>query len=239
MYNTLLITVLLLVAHQHVYASYYVSSEEENSILGLNENAIQPGVAVAGGGDTVPAVLASTDPNQEFWETLHQNSMFNTRKTYNVPNNEKVCFTCPIDREIFKSLYDAAAGSTHAVYGGQKVVPAPPRVSIAWATELPENRLIFFCRNNTKITTSPIHLSSDYDMNGGGGAGDKSLGDSQLDYTCENNRLCLLNAKNSYPHMYKCYVKSHVLNVKLNVIGKLEALFFLVSRKFIFLFFLI
>jgi hypothetical protein len=221
MYNKLFITILLLITHQQINASYYVSSEEENSILGLNENLIQP-VAGGGGGDTVPSVLASIDPNQEFWESLHQNSMFNTRKTYNVPNNEKVCFTCPIDREIFKNLYDAAAGSTHAVYGGQKVVPAPPRVSIAWATELPENRLIFFCRNNTKITTSPIHLSSDYDINGGG---DKSLGDSQLDYTCENNRLCLLNAKNNYPHMYKCYVKSHVLNVKLNVIGKLEFFF--------------
>lgn len=219
--NLLLIATLILT---RVDATYYTSSEEENSILSLNEKSDK----IQHAGIQESTQFASADSNQEFWETLHQTSMFNTRKTYNVPNNEKVCFTCPIDREIFTSLYHEAStgvGDTNQIYG-KKVVPAPPRVSISWATEMSENRLIFFCRNNTKITTSPIHLSNDYDTQiGGNDLMQKSVGDSQLDYTCENNRLCLLNAKNNYPHMYKCYVKSYVLNVKLNVIGRFGCLF--------------
>ena len=214
-----LVRVLLLVALAALLArrarsasSSYYSSEEDPNSLRNDPITIQSAHE--------PPPLASSDPNQEFWEVMHQNTRFSDKKSYSVRNDDKVCLTCPIDREIFTNLYQEAAANTPGF--SQKLVPAPQRVSISWATEPSENRLIFFCRNNTKITSGPVALNSDYDAQGGSSGGqDRGVSDTQLDYTCENNRLCLLNAKKSYPHIYKCYVKSYVLNVNLNVIGKI------------------
>ena len=228
--------VVILVYTNIAYATSYYSIEDQP--YNLDENGLRVN-------QPVPEPVAK-DPNQDFWDTLHQASMFTKKKPYNILHNEKVCFTCPIDRETFASLYQEAAKSVPGGEAGlqnmqQTNMPAPPRVSISWATQLPENRIIFFCRNNTRIATTPIHLSSDYDPHTSGNSADESarsgggMVESQLEYSCENNRLCLSNVKNNYPHAYQCYVKSYVLNVKLNVIGNLNLfsfwLFFVVSKR--------
>ena len=116
--------------------------------------------------------------------------------------------------------------------GSSSAVTTPPRITISWATELNENRVIFFCRNNSRIASNPVYLSlgagdrnheeadgAEQDPNAiqsSGGRGESG----ELEYSCENNNLCLLNVKKSYPLTYKCFVKSYILPVKLNVIGK-------------------
>lgn len=158
------------------------------------------------------ASKSSSDLNKEFWEIMYQNSMLNTRTKYNVLNDEKVCFTCPIDRNIFTSLYHDALDSGAA--NAQQQHQAPPRVTISWATQLNENRIIFFCKNNTRRATNPLYISSDESSIENG------MSSTQMEFSCENNRLCLHNVRNSYPKNYQCYVKSYVLNVRMDVIGK-------------------
>ena len=151
--------------------------------------------------ETRPTLI--DESNKEFWENFYQNSLLSTKTKYNVINGEKVCFTCPIDRSTFTNLYQEAKQDLPA-----DTVPA--KISIAWSTQFSENRMIFFCRNNTKIKTGPIYLNNE----------GQNSDASQLDYSCENSRLCVHNVKLSYPDSYQCLVKSYVLNVKLNVIGK-------------------
>lgn len=145
------------------------------------------------------------DSSKEFWENMYQYSIVTPRTKFNALSGSRVCFTCPIDRTTFQNLYQEVGRSSHTPAN-----QAPPRVSISWATQMAENRVIFFCRNNSRISSSPVYLASDNDGKTGG----------ELDYSCENNRLCLSNVKSSYPDTYQCMVKSYVLNVKLNVVGK-------------------
>ena len=148
--------------------------------------------------------------NKDFWETMYQNSMLSKKTRYDILNGGNVCFSCPIDRSTFTSLYEEARvqAAGHNLSNGQ----APPKITIAWASEqVHQTRIMFFCRNNTKAQKSPIYLNGEYSTGGGGG---------ELEYVCEDNRLCLLNVKNNYPQKYQCFVKSYVLDVKLNVVGK-------------------
>ena len=149
--------------------------------------------------------MTTSTMNKNFWDNIYQNSILNTKTRYNTLAGEKVCFTCPIDRNTFQSLFHQAE------LASGKPGEVPPRLTIAWTTQLSGNRMIFFCRNNTRMTRTPIHLGSDTDEADGG----------QMDYSCENDRLCLSNLKHNYPENYQCLVKSYVLPVKLNVIGKL------------------
>jgi hypothetical protein len=149
--------------------------------------------------------MTTSTMNKNFWDNIYQNSILNTKTRYNTLAGEKVCFTCPIDRNTFQSLFHQAE------LASGKPGEVPPRLTIAWTTQLSGNRMIFFCRNNTRMTRTPIHLGSDNDEADGG----------QMDYSCENDRLCLSNLKHNYPENYQCLVKSYVLPVKLNVIGKL------------------
>lgn len=144
--------------------------------------------------------------NKLFWDNIYQNSLINTKTKYNSLSGENVCFTCPIDRSTFNSLYTDAAKVSQTPDSR-----SPPQITIAWSSQLSDNRVIFFCRNNTRIAQSPLFLSSDNDLASDSG---------QLEYSCEKNRLCLTNLKYNYPENYQCMVKSYVLNVKLNVIGK-------------------
>jgi hypothetical protein len=151
--------------------------------------------------------------NKEFWDQIYQNSMLNTKTKYNALSGDKVCFSCPIDRNIFTSLYhEAIDGRSNGT---------PPRITISWATQLNENRVIFFCRNNTRIATNPVILSLNQESLDKSNSIYENDG-SELDYSCENNYLCLINVKKSYPQIYQCFIKSYVLNVKLNVIGKYQ-----------------
>ena len=167
--------------------------------------------------------------NKDFWDNIYQNSILNTKTKYNTVSGEKVCFTCPIDRSTFTSLFHQAAKSANTP--GE----APPRITIAWSTQLSENRMIFFCRNNTRMSSAPIYLGSDNEngqqadfgtirTSGGGDGG-------ELDYSCENDRLCLINLRHNYPENYQCLVKSYVLNVRLNVIGKFFRLINLLLKE--------
>jgi hypothetical protein len=164
-------------------------------------------------GDSPPAPVISESSsasaaNKNFWDNIYQNSILNTKTKYNTLSGEKVCFTCPIDRDTFQSLFhqaELASGTPGEV---------PPRTTIAWTTQLSGNRMIFFCRNNTRMSNSPIYLGNDNK--------DESADGGELDYSCENDRLCLRNLRHNYPENYQCLVKSYVLNVKLNVIGKLS-----------------
>lgn len=156
--------------------------------------------------------------NKEFWEQIYQNSMLNTRTRYSVLNDERVCFTCPIDRGIFNSLYAEAMDQTNI----SNLQSLPP-LTITWAAQLNEQRVLFFCRNNSRLSTNPIHLSSN-DLTSSGTVY-TSTG-TELEYSCENHRLCLTNVKNSFPKNYQCFVKSYVLNVRLDVIGKAFPLIF-------------
>ena len=162
------------------------------------------------------AIYEERSSNKDFWDNIYQNSILNTKTRYNTLSGEKVCFTCPIDRSTFTSLFHQAAKTANTP--GE----APPRITIAWSTQLSENRMIFFCRNNTRMSSAPIFLGSDNEngqqadfgtVRGGGDGG-------ELDYSCENDRLCLINLRHNYPENYQCLVKSYVLNVRLNVIGK-------------------
>ncbi|CAF0842396.1 unnamed protein product [Brachionus calyciflorus] len=162
--------------------------------------------------DQVSVTKSSTELNKEFWETLYQNSLLNTRNKYNVLNDEKVCFTCPVDRSTFTSLYHEAID---AMTQQNQQHQAPPRVTISWIAQLNENRVIHFCSNNTRKVNNPLQLSSN-------GMNSNEVGMStQLEFSCENNRLCLHNVKNAYPKNYQCLIKSYVLDVKLDVIVQL------------------
>jgi hypothetical protein len=155
-----------------------------------------------------------TDPNKEFWESMYQNSILNTKRRYNVLNGDRICFTCPIDRNTFTQLYNDARKSSK-LNSNQ----APPPITIVWAAELTQKRLIFFCRNNTKISQRPIYLTNEISSEGHSSPLDHSSA-AELEYSCEHNRLCLNDVKNSYPDTYQCSIKSFVSNVKMNVIGK-------------------
>ena len=145
------------------------------------------------------------DPNREFWESIFQNSILNTKRRYNVLQDDRVCFTCPIDSNTFSLLYKEAHKS-------QKDNPQHlPAISISWSTEVNPERLIFFCRNNTKISSIPIYLNSQV-------VGRNSKQD-ELKYSCEHNRLCLEDVKKTYPETYQCSIKAYVATVKMNVLG--------------------
>lgn len=151
----------------------------------------------------------SAESDKEFWENLYQNSLLNTRNKFNALNGEKVCFTCPIDRSTFSRLYQESSSPVSS-----QESQLPRRVIISWIAQLNGNRVIPFCSNNTRKVANPLQLSSN-------GLNSDEVGVStQIEFSCENNRLCLHNVKNSYPSNYQCLVKSYVLDVKLNVIGK-------------------
>lgn len=189
-------TIIVLLLATTINANLYSSTSK----VEFGDEVVQQPVDVT----DPPHALSTSTLNKNFWDNIYQNSILNTKTKYNTLAGEKVCFTCPIDRNTFQSLFhqaELASGQTGKV---------PPRITIAWTTQLSGNRMIFFCRNNTRMTRSPIHLGSDTTSSDGG----------QLDYTCENDRLCLTNLKHNYPENYQCLVKSYVLPVKLNVIGK-------------------
>lgn len=186
----LIISVLIACANANVFPKSNLIEFGSES-----ENAIQPGIS-------------QNTLNKNFWDNIYQNSILNTKTKYNTLSGEKVCFTCPIDRDTFQSLFHQAEQSTKSP--GE----VPKRITIAWTTQLSGNRMIFFCRNNTRMSQSPIYLGSDNpDGTNDGG---------ELDYSCENDRLCLTNLKHNYPENYQCLVKSYVLPVKLNVIVQLQ-----------------
>jgi hypothetical protein len=166
------------------------------------------------------------DTNKEFWDLLYQNSMLNSKVKYNSLNGDKVCFVCPVDRNIFTSLYHDALAINYGKNNG-----TPNRITISWATQFNENRIVFFCRNNTKIALNPVILSYSNDLDGLNNVNDNNV--SELDYICENNKLCLINVKKSYPQTYQCFIKSYVLNVKLNVIGNNNFVFKITIQKII------
>ena len=163
-----------------------------------------------------------TDPNKEFWESMYQNSILNTKRRYNVLNGDRICFTCPIDRNTFTQLYTDARKSSK-LNSNQ----APPPITIVWAAELSQKRLIFFCRNNTKISQRPIYLTNEIAASDGHVSSIDHSSAAELEYSCEHNRLCLNDVKNSYPDTYQCSIKSFVSNVKMNVIGKLHGYIFI------------
>ena len=166
-----------------------------------------------------------TDPNKEFWESMYQNSILNTKRRYNVLNGDRICFTCPIDRNTFTQLYNDARKSSK-LNSNQ----APPPITIVWAAELSQKRLIFFCRNNTKISQRPIYLTNEIAASDGQSSSIDHSSAAELDYSCEHNRLCLNDVKNSYPDTYQCSIKSFVSNVKMNVIGKLLVVFLFIRH---------
>lgn len=155
--------------------------------------------------------LSINENNKRFWDNIYQNSILYTKSSYNSLSGDNVCFTCPIDRSTYQSLYENAQRGSNLNEG-----EIPPRVTIAWRSQLADNRVIFFCRNNSRVVSSPIYLSNDneYDHNMG------SDTSGQLDFSCDDNKLCLANLKHNYPKKYQCLVKSYVLDVNLNVIGK-------------------
>jgi hypothetical protein len=178
------------------------------------------------------AASSSYNANKEFWETIYQNSLFNVRTTYNALSGDRVCMSCPIDRSLYNTLYlDAMAqvgdGSLNSAKSFSKngATEYPPRFSISWTTQLGEGRTIFFCRNNTKITPTPVYISVDDENDIVPSGRQRPRGGSttaELDYTCENNRLCLINVRHNFPTTYQCLFKSFIQSVKLNVIGKLQ-----------------
>lgn len=155
--------------------------------------------------------ISIQESNKRFWDTIYQNSKFNTKSAYNMMSGDNVCFTCPINADTYKSLYENAQRASNL-----DDTEIPPRVTIAWRSQMPDNRVIFFCRNNTRVVSSPVYLSSEneFEQNLGADSG------GQLEYSCEDNKLCLANLKYNYPKKYQCMVKSYVLDVNLNVIGK-------------------
>lgn len=148
---------------------------------------------------------SSSSATQEFWNTLYQWSIADPPKTkYNVMDGNNVCLTCPIDRAMYYSL----RGDHSSKY-------TPPIVSITWTANLPNNRKVFFCRNNTRINDGTVQIFGSYDANG---VQQRSGGD--LAYACENYKLCLLDVKYYYAGMYECNIKTFVKSVQLNPIGK-------------------
>ncbi len=207
--------------------------------------------------------IASSSPsslsavkNKEFWDQLYQNSILYSKIKYNSLSGDKVCFTCPIDRTTFSNLYHEALISSSSSSNhndndnnvkSSNLNEIPPRVTISWATQLNENRIVFFCRNNSRMANNPFHFShsslinnnnnnnkrltihelNDIDNDAHIASSDSSSTSTtsnddinDLEYSCESNKLCLLNVKNTYPQTYQCFVKSYILSVKLNVIGK-------------------
>jgi hypothetical protein len=151
-----------------------------------------------------------TQTNKEFWDQMYQNSMINKKTKYDIINGGNICLTCPIDRNIFNSLYNEARVQANITSSSQ----APPKLNIGWTSSMASDRVTFFCRNNSKVVKHPIYLNKN-ELNS----------NNELEYICEENKLCLINVKSSYPHKYQCLVKSHVLDVQLNVVGKLLVIF--------------
>jgi hypothetical protein len=150
--------------------------------------------------------------NKEFWDQMYQNSMINKKTKYDIINGGNICLTCPIDRNTFNSLYNEARVQANISSSSQ----APPKLNIGWTSSMSSDRVTFFCRNNSKVVKHPIYLNKN-----------ELSTNNELEYICEENKLCLINVKSSYPHKYQCLVKSHVLDVQLNVVGKLIFFFYI------------
>jgi hypothetical protein len=191
-----------------IFIYFLIIGANSDFSLNLKENPIYIDTI-----DTISHQNKFDSINKKFWDQLYQNSMLNTKTKYNAMSGDKVCFSCPIDRNTFTSLYHDAVDQ---ISNG-----TPPRITISWAAQLNENRVIFFCRNNTRLASNPVLLSRtivSQEISEKGNIINEDDG-SELDYSCENNNLCLINVRRSYPQTYQCFIKSYVLNVKLNVIG--------------------
>jgi hypothetical protein len=138
-----------------------------------------------------------SESNKDFWDIMYHNSM-NLKTKFTRMNGEKVCFTCPIDRSAYTELYKNAMERAD---DEQREARSPDRTSINWSTKLSNNIDILLCRNNSKQQRS-------------------SLVSGELDYTCENDRLCLIGVTYTYPRAYQCYVKSYAFKVQLEVVGE-------------------
>ena len=174
--------------------------------------------------------------NKEFWDNLYQNSIMNTKKRYDVVNSANVCLQCPISREAFTTLHtdaklrSAGGNLTHNRYGQMMSAPAPPRVTIMWASES-STHMTYYCKNGRNLHNQRSSSNSNANNNNNNNnqvaeaARQQSASASQSDqqdveFVCEDTRLCLLNVRSHYPSQYKCMVKSNVFDVKMNVIGK-------------------
>ena len=150
--------------------------------------------------------------NKEFWDRLYHNAFSNTKTKYDVLNGDRVCLTCPIDRAMYNNLYHEVAGAYNTSSN-----QVPPRVSITWTSQLPNDHTIFYCRNNMRVNQMPAVQNYDTD---GYSEQQRGRGSGEVDFTCENNQLCLRNVRYHYPDSYQCLIRSYVQSVKLNVIGK-------------------
>jgi hypothetical protein len=159
--------------------------------------------------------------NDEFWKVINTQSIIHSSNSYNGIIGEKICFTCPISRQIYNDLYDEK--SRLANTPGE----APPRLVISWYVHK-NNRVVYLCKNDTKINSyDPIYVSKTtqhYQTN--------YIDDNQLDFSCENQRLCLNYLKNGSPENYFCNIASKHLNVKLKVLVDLKSLIYDLNEKY-------
>ena len=143
--------------------------------------------------------------NKQFWDQLQIKSILNNPSTYNVYAGEKVCFTCPIGNKMFSELFAIESRKSNTPLIG------PPKLPIKWTSYI-SAKTVNLCSNNTKQTTNDILLDL-FKL-----PASLDIEDSKLEYTCENDQLCLINSKHNYPEDFTCVLPYKSLGIKLNVL---------------------
>ena len=159
----------------------------------------------------INASLDST--NKEFWERLNIASYAPTKSVYNTYVGQNICMTCPIDRTLYRALIHRGKNELQRKMGDHYNGEMPNKILINWSTFI-NGKLINLCSNNTKSTKNAIFLPYM-----------KSREESTiLEFTCENDRVCLNNMKNFYPKSFTCNYGFESFEVTSNVLIDFKSL---------------
>lgn len=130
--------------------------------------------------------------NKEFWDILNIRSITNTASEIDAYIGEKICFTCPVDREGYHYLIKNGLDNNN-IHNDDP----PARLQINWNVKK-SNLKSPICKNNEK---SYIDTSNKME---------------KLYYTCNDDKLCINNIKLTDPSLFTCQISTLEFEVKIN-----------------------
>ena len=151
--------------------------------------------------------------NKEFWERLNIASYAPTKTAYNTYVGQNICMTCPVDRTLYRALLHRGKNDLQRKMGDHYNGEMPNKILINWSTFV-GGKLINLCSNNTKSSKNAVFLP--YTK--------RKEESTILDYTCEDDRVCLYNMKNFYPKVFSCNYGFESFEVTSNVVIDFKSL---------------
>lgn len=152
--------------------------------------------------------------NKEFWDRLNINSYSAPKLTYNTYLGQGVCMSCPVDRNLYRSLLAKGKSQIRKQLGDHYTGETPDKLVIRWSS-LINGQFTPLCANNTKSTKNTIFLNYGRKFD---------LEPTNLDYTCENERLCIWKVKNFYPKSYSCSIDNNNFEITSNTLIDFKSL---------------